>query len=145
MKKTRLILFVVYLGIDANDDEWRSMKRRNRGGGGGGRTGSGATDQTWNPKGVSLKGLNREAQRPQREGVKREIMESTLAESTKYDPTATPNTDSKTAKVAKAKVPPREKKEHPKIKPEKESITKISSESKSELMISFTIYIFTNS
>lgn len=120
-------LLPVYLGIDANDDEWKSMKKRNRGAPGK-QANAGAADQTWNPKGVSLKGVSRDGQRPQREGVKREIMESTLAESTKYDPTAA----SATAKSNKAAKVKREKKEAAKPKPPKESITKISTEPKSE-------------
>lgn len=85
---------------------------------------------------MSLKGLPREAQRPQREGVKREIMESTLAESTKYDPTATSAPTTKPVKASKAKGAPREKKEQSKVPVERgESISKISSESKGEFCL----------
>ncbi|OQR70994.1 lysine-specific demethylase PHF2-like [Tropilaelaps mercedesae] len=117
----------IYLGIDATDDDWKSIKKRGKSA--GGRVPSGGGDQTWNPKGVSLKNVNKGEQRPQREGVKREIMESILAESTKFEPDIV-STPDKGAKMPKHKGMPREKKDPAKVKPKKEVVHKIPTEPK---------------
>ncbi|XP_022710411.1 uncharacterized protein LOC111272994 [Varroa jacobsoni] len=120
----------IYLGIDANDDDWKSMKKRAKSS--GGRISTSGTDQTWNPKGVSLKGVTKGEQRPQREGVKREVMESTLAESTKFDPALESGPDEDQVKAPKVKGPPREKKDpvSKMVKSKKEVVQKVSTEPK---------------
>ncbi|XP_003738948.2 lysine-specific demethylase PHF2, partial [Galendromus occidentalis] len=90
----------VYLGIDANDEETKIFKRRGK------TRGPQRHDEAWNPKGVSLKGIMK-GERPQREGVKREVMESTLAESKKFVGPTTPSvTRERREPIRKKKIPP---------------------------------------
>ena len=106
----------VYLGIDANDEETKIFKKRGK------TRGPQRHDEAWNPKGVSLKGVLKE-ERPQREGVKREIMESTLAESKKFTgPSVTPPAVKERRETTKKKnLAPRIKEETTSTEPKGES------------------------